>query len=119
MKRAAMIAALSMLAVPQQAFSQQASALDAAIGRAMFRRAWVSAPSSTTSNDGLGPLFNARSCAACHQGLDRAPIATDAKGAVVSPNLVLRLSDQAGGADPRLEADPGKRPPGHPRPASG
>src|SRR5690606_39861567 len=27
---------------------------------------WVSSPSSTQASDGLGPLFNARSCQACH-----------------------------------------------------
>lgn len=35
-------------------------------GRALFRDPWVIAPSSTKSRDGLGPLFNARSCEACH-----------------------------------------------------
>jgi CxxC motif-containing protein (DUF1111 family) len=37
-----------------------------ALGHAVFRKSWVSAPSSTTSSDGLGPLYNARSCAQCH-----------------------------------------------------
>lgn len=36
------------------------------IGNGFFRRLWVSAPSSTTAADGLGPLFNARSCQRCH-----------------------------------------------------
>ena len=27
---------------------------------------WVTAPASTTARDGLGPYFNARSCASCH-----------------------------------------------------
>ena len=27
---------------------------------------WVTAPASTTARDGLGPMFNARSCAGCH-----------------------------------------------------
>ncbi len=40
--------------------------LDFKIGNGLFRRLWVSAPSSTTSADGLGPLFNARSCQRCH-----------------------------------------------------
>jgi CxxC motif-containing protein (DUF1111 family) len=35
-------------------------------GRALFRDVWVTAPSSTRSRDGLGPLFNARSCDGCH-----------------------------------------------------
>ncbi|WP_210496036.1 di-heme oxidoredictase family protein [Microvirga antarctica] len=76
-----------------------AHALDDAIGRALFRRAWVPAPSSTLSNDGLGPLFNARSCAACHEGLDRKPVAATG-GVVVGEHLVLRLSDRDGHPDP-------------------
>jgi CxxC motif-containing protein (DUF1111 family) len=40
--------------------------MDFKLGNALFRRDWVSAPSSTTAADGLGPLFNATSCQACH-----------------------------------------------------
>lgn len=36
------------------------------VGNGVFRKLWVSAPSSTTSSDGLGPLFNARACQSCH-----------------------------------------------------
>ncbi|MGH7789013.1 MAG: di-heme oxidoredictase family protein [Candidatus Binatia bacterium] len=36
------------------------------VGNALFNRSWVSAPSSTVGSDGLGPLFNARSCSSCH-----------------------------------------------------
>jgi CxxC motif-containing protein (DUF1111 family) len=74
-------------------------ALDEAIGRALFRRAWVPAPSSTKANAGLGPLFNARSCAACHQGLERAPVRTH-DGSVQGDHLVLRFSNEAGRPDP-------------------
>lgn len=77
-----------------------AGALDEAIGRALFRRAWVPAPSSTLSNDGLGPLFNARSCAACHAGLDRMKIALDGEGVVRSDHVALRFSDAQGNPDP-------------------
>lgn len=48
------------------ALAQDFSELDAAAGKALFERNWVQAPSSTASADGLGPLYNARSCAACH-----------------------------------------------------
>ena len=40
--------------------------LDFKVGDGIFRKQWVSAPSSTESSDGLGPLFNARSCQNCH-----------------------------------------------------
>ena len=36
------------------------------VGNAIFRKLWVSAPSSTTSSDGLGPLYNSRACQSCH-----------------------------------------------------
>ncbi len=36
------------------------------VGNGIFKKNWVSAPSSTTASDGLGPLFNARSCQSCH-----------------------------------------------------
>ncbi|WP_089885358.1 di-heme oxidoredictase family protein [Citreimonas salinaria] len=54
------------------AFSQPAAnlnfaqELDFKVGNGMFRRIWVSAPASTLASDGLGPLFNARSCQRCH-----------------------------------------------------
>ena len=35
-------------------------------GRSFAVNPWVFAPASTTARDGLGPLFNARSCSACH-----------------------------------------------------
>lgn len=35
-------------------------------GKALAEQPWVRAPSSTQARDGLGPLYNARSCMACH-----------------------------------------------------
>lgn len=35
-------------------------------GNAYFNQSWVEAPASTAARDGLGPLFNARSCSGCH-----------------------------------------------------
>ncbi len=40
--------------------------MDFKLGNALFRRDWVSSPSSTLAADGLGPLFNARACQSCH-----------------------------------------------------
>ena len=40
--------------------------LDFKVGNGIFRKLWVSAPSSTASSDGLGPIFNSRSCQRCH-----------------------------------------------------
>ena len=61
-----------MVANTRQAFGQPLPHLTADqetrffVGNSFFNRNWVSAPSSTTARDGLGPLFNARSCSACH-----------------------------------------------------
>lgn len=36
------------------------------LGDHFFNRNWVTAPASTTGDDGLGPTFNATSCSECH-----------------------------------------------------
>ncbi|WP_209597971.1 di-heme oxidoredictase family protein [Ruegeria sp. HKCCSP351] len=36
------------------------------VGNGLFKKVWVSSPSSTLASDGLGPLYNARSCQRCH-----------------------------------------------------
>ena len=36
------------------------------VGNGLFKKLWVSSPSSTKASDGLGPLYNARSCQRCH-----------------------------------------------------
>ncbi|MDX9873805.1 MAG: di-heme oxidoredictase family protein [Spongiibacteraceae bacterium] len=63
--------------------------LDFRVGDGIFRKLWVSAPSSTRSSDGLGPLFNARSCQTCHlrDGRGQPPRGDDPATA-----LFLRLS---------------------------
>lgn len=47
-------------------FAISEAGLDFLTGQALFEKIWVSAPSSTKASDGLGPLYNARSCAQCH-----------------------------------------------------
>ena len=90
--------------------------LDLRIGRALFNRAWVPAPASTQADDGLGPLFDARSCAACHRGAGRAAVAVDANGALEGRGVVLALARPDGSGDPvygrRLQVDaaPGIQP---------
>jgi CxxC motif-containing protein (DUF1111 family) len=49
-------------------FGISQAGLDYLTGQALFEKIWVSAPSSTQASDGLGPLYNARSCAQCHIG---------------------------------------------------
>lgn len=59
-------------------------------GNSLFNQNWVTAPASTTARDGLGPLFNSRSCSGCHfkDGRGRPP---EFPGEV-SHGLLLRLS---------------------------
>ena len=40
--------------------------LDFKVGNGLFKKLWVSSPASTQASDGLGPLYNARSCQRCH-----------------------------------------------------
>ncbi|MEM9580547.1 MAG: di-heme oxidoredictase family protein, partial [Pseudomonadota bacterium] len=40
--------------------------LDFKVGNGLFRKLWVTSPASTLASDGLGPLYNARSCQRCH-----------------------------------------------------
>ena len=40
--------------------------LDFKVGNGIFKKIWVSSPASTKASDGLGPLFNAKSCQHCH-----------------------------------------------------
>lgn len=63
--------------------------LDFRVGDGIFRKLWVSSPSSTTSSDGLGPLFNARGCQSCHlkDGRGRPPAAGED-----AVSMFLRLS---------------------------
>ncbi len=60
-----------------------------AVGNGLFRKDWVSAPSSTQASDGLGPLFNARSCQGCHIKDGRGVVPEADEPAV---SLFLRLS---------------------------
>lgn len=72
--RIAVAATLLLAALPAMAGERN---LDAVLGRALFDRAWVPAPASTRSADGLGPLFNARSCSACHGLRGLSPASTN------------------------------------------
>jgi len=48
-------------------------------GNSFFTSAWVEAPASADARDGLGPIFNARSCGGCHSedGRGRPPLTPD------------------------------------------
>ncbi|MAY60794.1 MAG: thiol oxidoreductase [Rhizobiales bacterium] len=59
------------------------------LGNALFRKMWVSSPSSTDASDGLGPLFNSRSCQTCHlkDGRGHPP-----EGSADATSMFLRLA---------------------------
>lgn len=91
-------AATSFKPVNQDTFSHASAnmkferELDFKVGNGIFRKVWVSAPSSTTASDGLGPLFNARACQRCHlkDGRGEPPSANYPEETAVS--MFLRLS---------------------------
>ena len=66
--------------------------LDFKIGNAIFRKTWISAPSSTDASDGLGPLFNSRACQNCHlkDGRGHPPFSADVPDD--SGSMLVRLS---------------------------
>ena len=66
--------------------------LDFKVGNALFRKFWVSAPASTKTSDGLGPLYNARSCQGCHlkDGRGHPPKANWPEDDAIS--MLIRLS---------------------------
>lgn len=78
-----------------------ADQLDAAAGKALFERQWIPAPSSTDASDGLGPLFNARSCSACHKDGGGARFVVElADGKQKLAGAVVRLGSSSGALDP-------------------
>jgi CxxC motif-containing protein (DUF1111 family) len=101
------------------------------LGEALFQKFWVSSPSSTQASDGLGPLFNARSCESCHirGGRGHAPSAdgdatsmflrlarpahTDAEKADIAALKVLNFADDTYGQQLQDRAVTGLSAEGH------
>lgn len=103
------------------------------LGNALFRKLWVSSPSSTQASDGLGPLYNARACQTCHlkdgrghppEGADdatsmflrlaRAP-KDEAERAAIAAHEVLNFPDPVYGRQLQDSAVPGLPAEGHMR----
>jgi len=80
----------------REAYSQPSASLsfedraDFFVGNGLFRRVWVTAPASTRSADGLGPLYNARACQRCHLKDGRGHPPAGPEDSAVS--MFLRLS---------------------------
>lgn len=97
MKRAFLALILALL-VPLTALGGS-DGLDALAGRALFKRNWVPAPASTKSAQGLGPLFNARSCAQCHANGGAARYERNGDGRTNVHGPVVRLGNARGEID--------------------
>jgi CxxC motif-containing protein (DUF1111 family) len=74
-----------------------ADSMDFILGKALFERLWVQAPSSTKSADGLGPLFNARACSTCHKGGGQTAVALNGGELPATSSLTLRVGQVADG----------------------
>lgn len=99
----------------------RADPLDAALGKALFDRQWIPAPSSTDATDGLGPLFVSRSCTGCHARGDGARVVTRDDGTPDIAGAVVRFGNAGGQTDPyyglelQTNAVPGLMPEGEAR----
>ncbi|MFP4462711.1 MAG: di-heme oxidoredictase family protein [Guyparkeria sp.] len=59
-------------------------------GKALARQPWVIAPTATDARDGLGPLYNARTCLTCHVNGGRGVVPEGEKGTL--PHGIVLLS---------------------------
>lgn len=77
-------------------FDQPFPSIDGALldefleGQALFNAVWTPAGVGDPATDGLGPLFNASSCADCHPASGRRQVPPD--GELTDVGLVVRLS---------------------------
>ncbi|MFT7474326.1 MAG: CxxC motif-containing protein (DUF1111 family) [Verrucomicrobiales bacterium] len=69
-------------------------------GQGFFNEIWTPVGPGETGSDGLGPLFNADSCAVCHPSTGRRQVPPD--GELTNAGLIVRLSIP--GADPSTGA---------------
>jgi CxxC motif-containing protein (DUF1111 family) len=74
------------------------------MGNAFFNSPWVVAPASASARDGLGPLFNARSCDACHNndGRGQPPVKEDEQPV----SLVIQFATPTPGDNNEPQSDP-------------
>ena len=94
----------------RDAFSQPSANLsfearaDFFVGNGFFRRLWVTAPASTRSADGLGPLYNARACQRCHLKDGRGHPPNGPDDSAVSMFLRLSIPPQTQAQEDQLAA---------------
>ncbi|HTT97838.1 MAG TPA: di-heme oxidoredictase family protein [Rhizomicrobium sp.] len=92
------LALLSLLsaAAPLPGASPGKAAVDVAAGWSLFRRPWISSPSSLLAGGGVGPLYNSRACDSCHVGGGPGSVAEDAIGS----GMVVRTGRASPTGDP-------------------
>jgi CxxC motif-containing protein (DUF1111 family) len=94
----------------RNAYSLPAANLDVSrraeffIGNAFFNSPWVAAPATASARDGLGPLFNARSCDTCHANDGRGQPPT--KPAERPIALVVQFATTTPGKNHEPQGDP-------------
>lgn len=102
--------ATTIFEVNRKAFSRPAANLDVErrgeffVGNAFFNSAWIVAPATAGARDGLGPLFNARSCDQCHNNDGRG--APPMKPGARPVALVLQFATPTPGSNNEPGADP-------------
>lgn len=90
---AALLAATAALAAPKD---DVVRGEEAAGGWALFKRPWISQPSSLVGGGGVGPLYDARACDSCHLGGGPGRVAEDALG----QGMVVRIGRGDAKGDP-------------------
>ncbi|NVK38359.1 MAG: hypothetical protein HWE18_10565 [Gammaproteobacteria bacterium] len=72
-------------------------------GKALANQPWVKAPTTTTARDGLGPIYNARTCLSCHikGGKGNIPLDNDSPLTTTLVRLSVPTTDALGN-DPSL-----------------
>jgi len=94
--------ATSRASINRDSFSKSSATLpfkrelDFKVGNGLFKKLWVTAPASTKASDGLGPLYNARSCQRCHlkDGRGHPPLANFPDDNAVS--MLIRIGIPTG-----------------------
>jgi len=79
------------------------------LGRSFFTIPWVEAPSATTARDGLGPLFNANSCASCHKNNGGGAASTQG-GKSLSRSIVIKLGQKVDALSNQINLNAGFKP---------
>ncbi len=92
----ALVLLLSQTAAAPPPVSNGALTFAGAAGWALFKRPWISDPSSLVGGGGVGPLYDARSCNACHTGGGAGRVAPDAIG----NGMIVRVGRGDASGDP-------------------